>query len=87
MISFVLRIVVIELCFAGGFPFEEASEHCFLSIKVLFQCCGFIYCVVPLLFFSISIIIAENINIAKNNNRTTQYIKPQHQKNTFIDRK
>jgi hypothetical protein len=46
MRSFVLRIIVIERCSAGGFPLEEASEHCFLSIKVLFWCCGFIYCVV-----------------------------------------
>jgi hypothetical protein len=28
MIIFVLDIIVIELCFAGGFPLEEASEHC-----------------------------------------------------------
>jgi hypothetical protein len=27
--SLVLEIVVIELCFAGGFPLEEASEHCY----------------------------------------------------------
>jgi hypothetical protein len=53
MRSFVLRIIVIEHCSAGGFPLEEASEHCFLSIKVLFWCCGFIYCVVPLLFSAI----------------------------------
>jgi hypothetical protein len=27
------------LCYYfGGFPLEEASEHCFLSIKVLFWC-------------------------------------------------
>jgi hypothetical protein len=45
-----LRIIVIELFSAGGFPLEEASEHCFLSIKVLFWCCGSIYFVVPLLF-------------------------------------
>jgi hypothetical protein len=48
--SFVLRIIVIECCSAGGCLLEEASEHCFLSIKVLFWCCGFIYCVVQLLF-------------------------------------
>jgi hypothetical protein len=36
MRSFVLRIIVIERCSTGGFPLEEASEHCFLSIKVLF---------------------------------------------------
>jgi hypothetical protein len=27
MISFLLDIVVIELCSAGGCPLEEASEH------------------------------------------------------------
>jgi hypothetical protein len=32
-------------------------------------------------------IIAGNINIAENNNGTTKYMKPQHQNNTFIDRK
>jgi hypothetical protein len=53
MRSFFLRIIVIEHFSARGFPLEEASEHCFLSIKVLFWCCGFIYCVVPLLFSAI----------------------------------
>jgi hypothetical protein len=28
MRTFVLDIIVIELCFAQGFPLEEASEHC-----------------------------------------------------------
>jgi hypothetical protein len=28
MIKIVLDIIVIELCSAGGFPLEEASEHC-----------------------------------------------------------
>jgi hypothetical protein len=32
----VLRIIVIELFSVGGFPLEEASEPCFLSIKVSF---------------------------------------------------
>jgi hypothetical protein len=50
MRSFVLRIIVIERFSTGGYPLEEESEHCFLSIKVLFWCCGFIYCVVLLLF-------------------------------------
>jgi hypothetical protein len=27
MRTFVLDIIVIELCSAGGFPLEEASEH------------------------------------------------------------
>ena len=53
MRSFVLRIIVIEHFSIGGCPLEEASEHCFLSIKVLFWYCGFIYCVVPLLFSTI----------------------------------
>jgi hypothetical protein len=61
MISFFLRIIIIERCFAGVFPLEEESEHCFLSIKVLFWCCGFIY-FVPLLFsiiFMFSAIIID----------------------------
>jgi hypothetical protein len=29
--SFVLRIIVIELYSVGGFPLEEASEHCFFE--------------------------------------------------------
>jgi hypothetical protein len=48
-----LRIIVIEHFSAKGFPLEEESEHCFLSINILFWCCGFIYCVVPLLFSAI----------------------------------
>jgi hypothetical protein len=63
MRSFVLRIIVIECCSAGGFPLEEASEHCFLSIKVLFWCCGFIYCVVPLLFSAIFMFSAIIIDL------------------------
>jgi hypothetical protein len=62
MTSFVLRIIVIERHSAGGFPLEEASEHCFLSINVLFWCRGFIYCVVPVLFsviFMFSTIIID----------------------------
>jgi hypothetical protein len=27
--SFILDIIVIELCFARGFPLEEESEHCY----------------------------------------------------------
>jgi hypothetical protein len=53
MRSFVLRIIVIDIFSAGGFPLEETSEHCFLSIKVLFWCHGYIYCVVSLLFSAI----------------------------------
>jgi hypothetical protein len=36
MRSFVLRIIVIERFSPGGCPLKEESEHCFLSIKVLF---------------------------------------------------
>jgi hypothetical protein len=36
MRNFVLRIIVIEHCSTRGCPLEGASEHCFLSIKVLF---------------------------------------------------
>jgi hypothetical protein len=53
MRSLILRIIVIYHFSTGGFPLEEANEHCFLSIEVLFWCCGFIYCVVPLLFSAI----------------------------------
>jgi hypothetical protein len=44
-------------------PLEETSEHCFLSIKVLFWCCGFIYCVVPLLFSAIFLFSAIIIDL------------------------
>jgi hypothetical protein len=60
---FVLRIIVIERCSAGGCPLEEASEHCFLSINVLFWCCGFIYCVVPLLFSAIFLFLVIIIDL------------------------
>jgi hypothetical protein len=63
MISFVLRIIVIECCFSGGFPLEEASEHCLLLIKVLFWCCGFIYCVILLLFSAIFMFSAIIIDL------------------------
>jgi hypothetical protein len=53
MRSLVLRIIVIEKFSARGFPLEEANEHCFLSIKVLFWCFCFIYYGVPLLFSAI----------------------------------
>jgi len=53
MISLVLRIIVIDIFFVGVFHLEEAIEHCFLSIKALFWCCGFIYCVVLMLFSAI----------------------------------
>jgi hypothetical protein len=37
MRRFLLRIIVIEPFFAGGFPLKGESEHFFLSIKVLFS--------------------------------------------------
>ena len=77
MRSFVLRIIVIEHCSAGGCLFEEASEHCFLSIKVLFWCCGLIYCVVQLLFSAIFLFSAIII-----------YLVPyKWNHNTFLGRK
>jgi hypothetical protein len=63
MRSFVLRIIIIECCFAECCPLEEESEHCFLSIKVLFWCCGFIYCVVLLLFSAIFLFSAIIIDM------------------------
>jgi hypothetical protein len=63
MKSFVLRIIVIECCSAGGFPLEDASEHCCLPIKLLFWCRGFIYCGVPLIFFEIFIFSAIIIEL------------------------
>jgi hypothetical protein len=58
MIGFILKNIIIERFSVGGFPLEEASEDHFLSIKVLFSCCGFIYCVVPLLFSAIFMFLA-----------------------------
>jgi hypothetical protein len=49
----VLRIIVIDRFSNRGFPIEEESEHCFLSIKILHWCCGFICCVFLLLFSTI----------------------------------
>ena len=61
-----LDIIVIELCSNGGFPHEEAHEHCFqnqsaISIDILisFQCycgdcSGYIAFILPFLsFFSV----------------------------------
>jgi hypothetical protein len=36
MRSLSLRIIVIECYSARGFPLEETSEHCFLSIRYYF---------------------------------------------------
>jgi hypothetical protein len=33
-----LEIIVIEHCSIGGFPLEEACEHCFLNQIVYFYC-------------------------------------------------
>ena len=62
----VLRIIVIENYSSGGFPLKEENEHCFLSINVLFWCCGFIYCVVPLLFSTIFVFSAIIIDLVPN---------------------
>jgi hypothetical protein len=66
MIIFILRFIVIEHLSDGGFPLEEASELCFLSIRVLFWCCGFIYCVVPLLFYAMFLFSAIIIALVPN---------------------
>jgi hypothetical protein len=58
-----LRIIVIERCSVEGFPLEEASEHCFLSIKLLFLCCGSLYFVVPSLFSAVFIFLFSVIII------------------------
>jgi hypothetical protein len=67
MRSFVLRIIVIECFSVAGCFLKEASEHCFLSIKVLFWCCDFIYCVVPLLFSAIFMFSAIIIDLVPYN--------------------
>jgi hypothetical protein len=62
MRMFFLRTGLIERCYVGGFPLKEETKHCFLSIKVLLWCCGFIHCVVLLLFsakFMLSVIIID----------------------------
>ena len=66
MRSFVLDINVIEIFHARGLPLKEASEHCFLSIKVLFWCCGFIYCVVSLLIHVVFMFYAIIIDLVPN---------------------
>jgi hypothetical protein len=63
MRNIVLIIIVIEQCYVGGCPLEEANEHCFLSVKVLFLCCGFIYCVVPFLFSAIFLFFSIIIDL------------------------
>jgi hypothetical protein len=49
MRKLVLKIIVIELCSAGGCPIEEASKHLFLLIKVLFLVFLFSYFVISLI--------------------------------------
>jgi hypothetical protein len=63
MRTVVLNIIVIDLCSTGGFPLEEASEHCsqnqsalsgviLISFSVLLWCCyGYIVVYLPLLAF------------------------------------
>jgi hypothetical protein len=58
-----LDIIVIELCSTGGFPFEEAREHCFhiqsaISVIILLsfqcycgECSGYIGFILPFLAF------------------------------------
>jgi hypothetical protein len=58
-----LDIIVIELCSIGGFPLEEAREHCFqiqsvISIIILIsfqfycgECFGYIFVILPFLEF------------------------------------
>ena len=58
-----LDIIVIELCSTGGFPLEEAREHCsqnqsVISIVILIsfqcycgECSGYIVVIFPLLEF------------------------------------
>jgi len=59
----VLRVIVIERFSTAGCPLEEASEHCFLSIEVLFWCCDFICFVVSLLFSAIFMFLAIIIDL------------------------
>jgi hypothetical protein len=58
-----LEIIAIELCSTGGFPLEEAREHCFqiqsvISVVILIsfqcycgECSGYIVVILPLLAF------------------------------------
>jgi len=84
MMSVVFRIIVIESCSGGGFPLEEASEHCFLSIKVSFWCFGFIYCVVPLLFSIIFMFSSSIIDLVPYNLNNTFPIRDFQYKSTVL---
>ena len=79
MINFVLRIIVIEYYYVGGFPLEQVSEHCFLSIKVLFWCWGFIYCVVLLLFSTIFLFSTIIIDLVPYRQRDGKHEKNQEE--------
>jgi hypothetical protein len=58
-----LDIIVIELCSTGGFPLEEAHEHCFQNQSVIYvvilisfqcycgDCSGYIVVILPFLAF------------------------------------
>jgi hypothetical protein len=37
-----LEIIVTESCSTGGFPLEEACEHCFSESKCYLSCCSHI---------------------------------------------
>jgi hypothetical protein len=64
--KFFFRIIVIECFSTGGVTLKEASEHCFLSLKILFWCFGFIYYVVSLLFSALSLFSAIIIEMVPN---------------------
>jgi hypothetical protein len=74
----ILDIIVIDLCSTGGFPLEEAREHCFqiqsvISIIILLsfqchcgECSGYIVVNLPFLafyFFSAYILYMVYYNI------------------------
>jgi hypothetical protein len=40
-----LEIIVIERCSNGGFPLEEACEHCFLNQSVIYVVVLISFCV------------------------------------------
>jgi hypothetical protein len=61
MRSFVLRIIVIERFFVGGFPLEEASEHYSPFNKGIILVCYSLYYVVLLVIFVIFLFL---LNIA-----------------------
>jgi hypothetical protein len=53
------QFINVSLSF-GWYDFIQLQ---FLSIKVLFWCCGFIYCLVPLLFSAIFLLLATIIDL------------------------